>query len=137
VPRDPRPTGILRTVMRSPQGQEFPNTGCYLEVEITATSASFVLVGIAIGVLTLSLQSVDRPFNEDETHRPVFVGGVTFEKATHVSYSVRTPPERVTGRHRLPTSVRPPSRMPRCPGGHETRRILSVVHFTLAGRRGV
>jgi uncharacterized protein YndB with AHSA1/START domain len=29
---DLRPGGIFRTVMRSPEGQEFPYTGCYLEV---------------------------------------------------------------------------------------------------------
>jgi len=29
---DLRPGGIFRTVMRSPEGQEFPNLGCYLEV---------------------------------------------------------------------------------------------------------
>src|SRR6201981_1590114 len=29
---DLRPGGIFRTVMRSPDGQEFPNLGCYLEV---------------------------------------------------------------------------------------------------------
>jgi uncharacterized protein YndB with AHSA1/START domain len=29
---DLRPGGIFRTVMRSPEGQEFPNAGCYLEV---------------------------------------------------------------------------------------------------------
>jgi uncharacterized protein YndB with AHSA1/START domain len=29
---DLRPGGIFRTVMRSPEGQEFPNTGCYLEI---------------------------------------------------------------------------------------------------------
>ncbi len=29
---DLRPGGIFRTVMRSPQGEEFPNVGCYLEV---------------------------------------------------------------------------------------------------------
>ncbi len=28
---DPRPGGIIRTVMRSPEGQEFPGTGCILE----------------------------------------------------------------------------------------------------------
>jgi uncharacterized protein YndB with AHSA1/START domain len=27
-----KPGGIFRTVMRSPEGQEFPNLGCYLEV---------------------------------------------------------------------------------------------------------
>jgi uncharacterized protein YndB with AHSA1/START domain len=26
-----RPGGIFRTTMQSPEGQEFPNTGCYLE----------------------------------------------------------------------------------------------------------
>lgn len=29
---DLRPGGVFRTVMRSPDGQEFPNVGCYLEV---------------------------------------------------------------------------------------------------------
>lgn len=29
---DLRPGGMFRTVMRSPEGQEFPNLGCYLEV---------------------------------------------------------------------------------------------------------
>lgn len=29
---DLRPGGIFRTMMRSPEGQEFPNLGCYLEV---------------------------------------------------------------------------------------------------------
>ncbi|MCU1236237.1 MAG: putative glutathione S-transferase-related transrane protein [Candidatus Solibacter sp.] len=27
-----RPGGIFRTVIRSPEGQEFPNVGCYLEI---------------------------------------------------------------------------------------------------------
>jgi uncharacterized protein YndB with AHSA1/START domain len=29
---DLRPGGVFRSVMRSPEGQEFPNIGCYLEV---------------------------------------------------------------------------------------------------------
>lgn len=29
---DLRPGGIFRTVMRSPEGEDFPNSGCYLEV---------------------------------------------------------------------------------------------------------
>jgi uncharacterized protein YndB with AHSA1/START domain len=29
---DVRPGGIFRTTMRSPEGKEFPNVGCYLEV---------------------------------------------------------------------------------------------------------
>jgi uncharacterized protein YndB with AHSA1/START domain len=29
---DLRPGGMFRTVMRSPEGQEFPNVGCFLEV---------------------------------------------------------------------------------------------------------
>jgi uncharacterized protein YndB with AHSA1/START domain len=29
---DLRPGGAFRTIMRSPDGQEFPNVGCYLEV---------------------------------------------------------------------------------------------------------
>jgi uncharacterized protein YndB with AHSA1/START domain len=29
---DLRPGGVFRTVMRSPEGQEFDNSGCYLEI---------------------------------------------------------------------------------------------------------
>lgn len=29
---DLKPGGIFRTVMQSPEGQQFPNIGCYLEV---------------------------------------------------------------------------------------------------------
>ena len=29
---DLRPGGIFRTVMRSPEGKDFPNIGCYLEI---------------------------------------------------------------------------------------------------------
>lgn len=29
---DLRPGGMCRTVMRSPEGEEFPNLGCYLEI---------------------------------------------------------------------------------------------------------
>ncbi len=29
---DLRPGGMFRTVMRSPEGEDFPNVGCYLEV---------------------------------------------------------------------------------------------------------
>jgi uncharacterized protein YndB with AHSA1/START domain len=29
---DLRPGGIFRTVMRSPEGKEFPNVGCFLEI---------------------------------------------------------------------------------------------------------
>jgi uncharacterized protein YndB with AHSA1/START domain len=29
---DLRPGGIFRTVMRSPEGQDFPNAGCYLDI---------------------------------------------------------------------------------------------------------
>jgi uncharacterized protein YndB with AHSA1/START domain len=29
---DLRPGGLFRTVMRSPEGENFPNTGCFLEV---------------------------------------------------------------------------------------------------------
>lgn len=29
---DLRPGGVFRTVMRSPEGEEFPNVGCYLEI---------------------------------------------------------------------------------------------------------
>jgi uncharacterized protein YndB with AHSA1/START domain len=29
---DLRPGGVFRTVMRSPEGQDYPNIGCYLEI---------------------------------------------------------------------------------------------------------
>lgn len=29
---DLRPGGVFRTVMRSPEGEDFPNVGCYLEI---------------------------------------------------------------------------------------------------------
>lgn len=29
---DLRPGGVFRTIMRSPEGKEFPNLGCYLEI---------------------------------------------------------------------------------------------------------
>lgn len=29
---DLRPGGLFKTIMRSPEGQEFPNIGCYLEI---------------------------------------------------------------------------------------------------------
>jgi len=32
VELDVRPGGVFSTTMRSPEGQEFPNVGCYLEV---------------------------------------------------------------------------------------------------------
>ncbi len=32
VELDLRPGGIFSTLMRSPEGQEFPNVGCYLEI---------------------------------------------------------------------------------------------------------
>jgi uncharacterized protein YndB with AHSA1/START domain len=34
---DLRPGGIFATVMQSPEGQAFPNAGCYLEVAPTST----------------------------------------------------------------------------------------------------
>lgn len=30
---DPKPGGIFRTVMQSPEGEKYPNAGCFLEVE--------------------------------------------------------------------------------------------------------
>lgn len=30
---DLRPGGMFRTVMRSPEGEEFPNVGCFLEIQ--------------------------------------------------------------------------------------------------------
>ena len=62
---DLRPGGIFHTLMRSPEGVEYPNTGCYLEVvpnqKLTWTSA---------------LQPGFRPRNSDDPH------GIGFFTAT-------------------------------------------------------
>jgi len=36
---DLRPGGIFSTTMRSPEGQEFPNLGCYIEVVLAKNSS--------------------------------------------------------------------------------------------------
>ncbi len=62
---DLRPAGIFRTVMRSPEGQEFPNVGCYLE-----------LVENERLVWTDALQPGFRP-----SEKPFFTAVITLEDA--------------------------------------------------------
>lgn len=63
---DLRPGGIFRTVMCSPEGQEFPNVGCYLEI-----------VPMKRLVFTSVLLPGYRPAVDDELP---FTGVVTMEK---------------------------------------------------------
>lgn len=62
---DLRPGGIFRTTMRSPEGQDFPNTGCYLEI-----------VPIERLVFTDTLLPGYRP-----AENPFFTAILTFEPA--------------------------------------------------------
>lgn len=62
---DLRPGGIFRTVMRSPEGQEFPNAGCYLEVIENEKL-----------VWTAALTAGYRPQNADG---PLFTGVILLE----------------------------------------------------------
>lgn len=55
---DLRPGGIFRTVMRSPEGQEFPNEGCVLEV---VPNEKFVWTG--------ALAAGYRPHSREEESR--------------------------------------------------------------------
>jgi uncharacterized protein YndB with AHSA1/START domain len=43
---DLRPGGIFRTTMRSPEGEEFPNFGCYLEVIPIEAHGAFAFTAI-------------------------------------------------------------------------------------------
>jgi uncharacterized protein YndB with AHSA1/START domain len=63
---DLRPGGIFRTVMRSPEGQEFPNLGCYLEVIENAKL-----------VWTAALKPGYRPQNSSRV--PLFTAVILFE----------------------------------------------------------
>lgn len=63
---DLRPGGIFRTVMRSPEGQDFPNLGCYLEI-----------VREERLVWTTALAPGYRPATGVGTHDPCGVGFVT------------------------------------------------------------
>lgn len=67
---DLRPGGIFRTVMRSPEGEEFPNAGCVLEV---VEHEKFVWTG--------ALEPGYRPHSPEAASRfPfVFTAVITFE----------------------------------------------------------
>ena len=62
---DLRPGGIFRTVMRSPEGQEYPNVGCYLEVVANERLA-----------WTNTLEAGFRPSREESD--PATCGGLIF-----------------------------------------------------------
>ena len=64
---DLRPGGIFRTVMESPEGQQFPNTGCVLEV---VPNRRFTFTG--------ALETGFRPTNV-EAGEPVFTAVISME----------------------------------------------------------
>lgn len=61
---DLRPGGIFRTTMQSPEGKEFPGTGCYLEIEpnkkLIWTNA--LLPGFRPGLVSATCGSDDASF---------------------------------------------------------------------------
>lgn len=61
---DLRPGGIFRTTMQSPEGKEFPNLGCYLEVitEEKLVWTNALLPGFRPSVLTATCGSDDTAF---------------------------------------------------------------------------
>ena len=56
---DLRPGGIFRTVMESPEGEQFPNVGCYLEV---VPNAKLVWTGALLPGYRPANLSADVPF---------------------------------------------------------------------------
>ena len=64
---DLRPGGIFRTVMRSPEGQEFPTIGCYLEIVPNERL-----------VWTMALGPAYRPMNS-RPDVPLFTAVITLE----------------------------------------------------------
>lgn len=64
---DLRPGGIFRTVMRSPEGQEFPHVGCYLEIAEPQRL-----------VWTVALAPGYRP-SSDSTEVPAFTAVISLE----------------------------------------------------------
>ncbi len=65
---DLRPGGVFRTVMRSPEGQDFPNLGCYLEI-----------VPLQKLVWTDALEAGYRPSREDPKPSFRFTASVLLE----------------------------------------------------------
>ncbi len=51
---DLRPGGLFRTVMQSPEGQDFPNLGCYLEIIATKKLVWTNTLGPGFRPMTLS-----------------------------------------------------------------------------------
>ena len=63
---DLRPGGIFRTVMRSPEGQDFPNVGCWLEIVPYSRLVWTVALGPGFRPLAAPAQA------------PVFTAALTF-----------------------------------------------------------
>lgn len=65
---DLRPGGIFRTIMRSPEGEEFPNIGCYLEIVPNERL-----------VWTTALMPGFRPAPDSHSHVPLFTAVIALE----------------------------------------------------------
>lgn len=65
---DLRPGGIFRTVNRSPEGEEFPNVGCYLEI-----------VPNEYLIWTIALLPGYRPAQSHVLNVPLFTAVITIE----------------------------------------------------------
>ena len=71
---DVRPGGIFRTTMQSPEGQEFPGTGCYLE---TVKNERIVWTNALLPGFRPALPNV--PCNDEEQTEFMFTAKVEFE----------------------------------------------------------
>ena len=86
---DLRPGGIFRTVMRSPEGQEFSSAGCYLEIvpaaKLVWTSALEPGYRPARRTATEGLECADLLFTAIVTLEPVGKGTRYTATALHMS----------------------------------------------------
>ena len=73
---DLRPGGIFRTTMRSPEGEEFPSSGCYLEIvpERKLVWTSALLPGYRPKVPATEVVGCDFPFTGVITLEPAGSG---------------------------------------------------------------
>ena len=72
---DPRPGGIFSVTMRSPEGEEFPSTGCYLEV---IENEKLVWTSVMGPGFRPHAETQDLPFSAVVTLRPSGNGGTKY-----------------------------------------------------------
>lgn len=73
---DLRPGGVFRTVMRSPEGEEVPSTGCYLEVIDNRRLVWTTLLGPGF-------RPADAPTITGQSRPPPFTAVISLETADH------------------------------------------------------